>query len=240
MKNNKFKNKVKAGIAGLLLGATLITGVGCANYDNGEFVDENDTELTFDENKVAQTQQTATNIRKNLTKIINNTFSNYITVEGQSAGETIILEDGTPVTRRIGCVTAPNGDNVAWFGDEYYAIYADGQAFLKDNEYPEETEQYISFKEALLDIVNDEHHNIIKLDEKTYQINDNDCNVYKFVIKNGKIHKIYDTYTDFTTGKNNTSGVHLNETDEQEFNERLNDAIEEIKDAQEYFNGLTK
>lgn len=234
-------NKIKVGIAGLLLGATLITGSACNR--NGDFITENDTskETTVSvQSEAIQESTSSTSVRKDLTKIINNTFNEYIAVEGQNAGGTIILEDGTHATRRIGCVTAPNGDNVAWFGDEYYAIYAEGKTFLNENGYPEETEMYVPFKDALLDIVNDKYHIVTKLGNNRYQINDNDCNVYEFVIKDGKIIQIYDTYTDFTSGVSNASGVYLTETDEQEFVERLNEAIEQIDQADEYFNGLTK
>lgn len=240
MNKDKLKNKIKAGVAGLLLGATLLTGAACAKNDDKELIKDDEVKITVENITENKNHSSTTTARKDLAKIINNTFSEYVAIEGQNGGETIVLEDGAAVSKKIGCVTAPNGDNVAWFGDNYYSIYSNGQAFLQDNEYPEEAQQYISFKDALLNVINDQNHKIVKINNNTYEINDNDCNVYKLEIKNGKISKVYDTYTDLKSGKSYTSNVVLRKTNEQEFVKNLNEAINQIEDAQEYFNGLTK
>lgn len=240
-KKQNFKNKLKVGIAGLLLGSTLIAGTACATNNINVSNTENSLKITetesFKNNSVENID-----VRQQLVNVVNKTFNNYITVEGQNAGGTIILEDGTAVTRRIGCVTAPNGDNIAWFGDEYYAIYKDGKAFLNENENPEECEMYISFKDALMDIVTDNYHEITKIGNNKYQIDDNDCNIYIIEVKNGVISNIKNTYIDFNTSERHTSQVYLHKTNEQEFYERLEDAILDIEQANEYFNNnqLTK
>jgi len=236
MKKDKLKNKVKVGIAGLLLGTTLLTGVACANKNNTEVFDDIDTKITVDNGT-----QDFTQLRTELTKVINDTFNeDYMHIKGATAGKTVVLEGGIETKKRIGCVTAPNGDNVSWYGDEYYAICTDGQAFFNKSEYPEQVEQYVSFKDSLLDVVNDENHTIVKINNNTYEINDNDCNVYRFFVIDGKLCKIQDTYVEHGSKVGSISEIEFNKIDFIKFETYLNNAINQIEDAQEYFNGLSK
>lgn len=225
--------RIKSGIAGLLLGTTLLAGGVCGKVVDA--IEENNKESAITSvEPMPSLEVDEANQREYLESVVNNTFSGYTAISSKRVS-------GSTSSDEIRCITAPNGDNVAWFGGEYYSLYSDGKEFTKDGDYSEEAEVYAGFKDFFLEeVVNDDAHEITKVQDGVYKIDDRDCNVYEIVIKDGKICKIIDVYTDYKTGESQTRELVLSATTQETFEQNMKNAIAEIASANEYFGGLTK